>query len=366
MKSEIALMQRSFWLAEKGKGKTSPNPMVGAVIVKNGEIVGEGYHQGFGLPHAEIEALKMAGERAHDSDLYINLEPCCHYGKTPPCTKAITAAGIKKVIVSVLDPNPQVNGKGIGELKEAGIFAEVGILEKQGRQLNEVFFKWMTQSLPFTILKAAITLDGKTAAGGGDSKWITGEKARAKAREMRGWYDAVLVGINTVLKDDPLLTCRTSEFKNPIRIVLDSYLRISEDSALMKSLKEAPVWIATGSGDDEKIKKIEASGADVVRLPMKEGRIDLAALYQFLSSRQISSLFVEGGSKVFGAFLREKRIDKILLFMAPKLLGGAGGKGMIEGWGADSLSAAVKLKDWEVSSIDMDLLIQGYPEFSIS
>jgi diaminohydroxyphosphoribosylaminopyrimidine deaminase/5-amino-6-(5-phosphoribosylamino)uracil reductase len=363
MPSDNDCMRQVFKLAEKGKGKTSPNPMVGAVLVKNGEIVGEGFHQGFGMPHAEIEGLTCAGDKAEGSTLYINLEPCCHYGKTPPCSKALIDAGVKKVVVSILDPNPQVNGKGIQELRAAGIQVEVGVLEQEAKQLNEVFLKWIVKKQPFILLKAALTLNGKMADMDGDSKWITGEKAREKAREMRGWYDAVLVGIKTVLKDDPLLTCRTPGLKNPVRIALDTRLKIPLDSKLVKTVGEAPFWVATCHPDPDKVEKLQKAGVKVILLSEEEeGKVSLRALSEYLGACQISSLFVEGGAEVLGGFLKERLVDKIIFFMAPKLISDSG-LGVFQKWRENSIRQALILKNLAVSQIEQDVLIQGYPEF---
>jgi diaminohydroxyphosphoribosylaminopyrimidine deaminase/5-amino-6-(5-phosphoribosylamino)uracil reductase len=357
-------MERALVLAKKGMGKTSPNPMVGAVFVKDGKIVGEGFHRQAGLPHAEIEALKKAKEKAKGATLYVNLEPCCHYGKTPPCTSALIEAGVAKVVAAMLDPNPNVNGKGLQALRDAGIEVEVGLLKKKAQKLNECFITWMTKGRPFITLKYAMTLDGKIATSTGDSKWITSEKSRQKVHEIRSVHDAILVGINTVLSDNPLLTSRIPNAKNPIRIVLDTHLRIPLDSNLLQTVSESPVWIIGGEENLQKKESLEKKGASVLFFPDKNGKekVSLQKLCAYLGANAISSLLVEGGAKVHGAFLSEKLVDKMAVFIAPKLIGNHDAKSPIENWGKAFLKEAVRLHDVEMTPLGDDVLIEGYPK----
>lgn len=357
MKSEH-WMRRAFSLARNARGQTSPNPTVGAVLVKDGRLVGEGFHQKAGAPHAEIEALQKAGKEARDSILYINLEPCVHHGKTPPCTEALIQAKIKKVVTAALDPNPKVNGKGVQALQAGGIEVEVGFLEQEARKLNEAFFKWIVHGLPFVILKFAVTLDGKIAASSGDSHWITGEESRARAREMRSWSDAIVVGVNTILKDNPRLEARISNKKNPARVILDSSLRVPLEAQVIQTAEEIPTWIAAVHKDEKKQKALETAGVQVFYFSEKEGKVDLLELCRFLGRREITGLFVEGGARVHGSFLKAGLADKIAAFIAPTIMGE--GIGPIQGWGVDSLSAALRLHDIEFTEIKDDILIEGY------
>lgn len=355
-------MHRVFELALQGRGTTSPNPMVGAVLVKNGRVIGEGFHRQAGSPHAEIVALRAAGKKARGATLYVNLEPCSHQGRTPPCTEAILQAEIEKVITAMPDPNPEVNQKGIQDLRKAGIPVEVGIFEKEARKLNEVFLKWISSDFPFVLLKSAITLDGKIADAEGNSKWITGEKSRKLAREMRSWYDGILVGINTILQDDPLLTSRVRGGKNPIRLILDSTLRTPAESQIVKTARQVPTWIVASKKNPAREKLLSESGVEIFYFPLLKNRngVDLQKLCGFLGERKITSLLVEGGAKVHGSFLRERLADKVMLFVAPKFLGEAG-MSAIQGLGKNSLEEALPLKEIHVTKIDEDLLIEGYP-----
>lgn len=367
MSNHEQLMARALKLAELGRGQTSPNPLVGAVVVKNGEIVGEGYHQRAGSPHAEINALREAGERARDAVLYVTLEPCCHYGRTPPCTKAIIEAGIQEVIVGVTDPNPQVAGKGIRILKESGIKVQVGVLEEEVRRQNEAFFKYIRTKLPFVSLKAAVSLDGKIATRSGDSKWITGEEARLLVHRLRAESDAVLTGIGTVLADDPLLNVRLSGYKGrqPLRIVVDSSLRIPEESQLVQTAAQIPTAVAVirGNYSREKRERLEAIGVDVWELPASEGRVDLKSLLNLLGQKEIMNLLVEAGSAINAALLESRLVDKYIIFQAPLLIGGSDAPGIFGGEGFSMIKDCLRLSPVFTERVGGDMMITAYPEW---
>lgn len=360
-------MARALKLAELGRGKTSPNPLVGAVVVKDGEIVGEGYHQKAGTPHAEIHALRAAGERARGAVLYVTLEPCCHYGRTPPCTKAIIEAGIKEVIVAVTDPNPQVAGKGIRLLQESGIKVQVGVLAEEARRQNEAFFKYIRTKLPFVSLKAAVSLDGKIATGSGDSKWITGEEARLVVHRLRSESDAVLTGIGTVLADDPLLNVRLPGYqgRQPLRVVVDSSLRIPEESQLVQTAAQIPTAVAVikGNYSREKRARLEAVGVEVWELPASKGRVDLKALLSLLGQKEIMNLLVEGGSVLNAALLEGGLVDKYIIFQAPLLIGGCNAPGVFGGTGFPRIKDCLRLSPVFTEKVGEDLMITAYPEW---
>jgi diaminohydroxyphosphoribosylaminopyrimidine deaminase/5-amino-6-(5-phosphoribosylamino)uracil reductase len=351
-------MKLTINLAKKGMGKTSPNPLVGAVVVKNDRIIGKGYHKRFGEPHAEVNALKACKDKARDATLYVNLEPCCHYGKkTPPCTDMIKKSGIKKVVCATLDPNPQVNGRGIKTLRESGIEVDLGILEEEAKRLNEIYLKFITTGLPFVILKIAQTLDGKIATKLGDSKWITQEDSRRFVHSLRSWVDAVLVGANTVRKDDPELTIHEARGENPIRIILDSSGKISSNSKVIKENQNGKTILAT---TNQKIREKFKGKAEIWKIKKGEdGRVDLVQFLRKAGENQIASLLVEGGRGVFTSFLKEKLMDKIYYFLSPKILG----KGLdsFGDLGIKKISDSVTLRDCEIKRFNDDLLIVGYP-----
>src|SRR5262249_44076328 len=334
----------SLQLAAQGIGLVSPNPLVGSVVVKGGEVVGRGYHRYDDVKHAEVWALEEAGESARGATVYVNLEPCSHQGqgkRTPPCVKALIDAGVGRVIASMVDPNPEVNGRGFDQLRQAGIEVVVGILEEEARRLNEKFIKFVTTGCPFVHLKSACSLDGRIATRTGDSKWITGVEARARAQALRHEYDAILVGIGTILADDPLLTDRTSlARRRPLaRVVLDSHLRIPFDSRLVKTASEWPTLIFTSKQEDDRASvlpvpeqstipwknKSEALleyGVDVVCVETKDGRLDLKSVLTELGKRNLTSIIVEGGAEVAGSFVEQRLLDKVTFFIAPKIIGG--------------------------------------------
>jgi len=353
-------MRLTIKLAKKGMGKTSPNPLVGAVVVKNDQIISKGYHKRFGEPHAETNALTACKDKAENATLYVNLEPCCHYGKTPPCTDIIIKSGIRKVVCATLDPNPQVNGKGIRILKRAGVEVDLGILEGEAKKLNEVYLKFITTRLPFVMLKIAQTLDGRIATKPGDSKWITQEDSRHFVHSLRSWVDAVLVGANTVRKDDPELTIHDARGENPIRIILDSSGKISSNSKLIKENQNGKTILAT---TNEKIKNKFRGKAEIWKIKKsKDGKVDLVQLLRRAGENQISSLLVEGGSQIFTSFLKEKLVDKIYYFLSPKILG----KGIdsFGDLGIKKISDSIMLRDCEIKRFKNDLLVIGYPIWS--
>lgn len=360
--------ERYMWmaldLARQGFGKTNPNPMVGAVLVKDGEVVGTGYHEKAGQQHAEIVALREAGEKARGSVLYINLEPCSHHGRTPPCVDAIIEAGVRKVVISTIDPNPLVGGEGVRKLRQAGIKVKTGVLEDKARRLNEVFLKYITTKKPFIAVKAALTLDGKIASSSGESKWITGEGSRKLVHRLRSTSDGIMVGINTVLKDDPRLTARIEgeEVSNPVRIIVDSKGRIPLDSKVVKTASEVKTLLATTElADETHLEELSGEGVEVIRLPNKEGRVDLEALMHELGRREISVVLVEGGGSLNYSLLENHLVDKIYFFMAPLLLGGKDAPTPLEGAGADALEHCWSVKDLEIKQVEGDLLVTGYP-----
>lgn len=355
-------MKRALHLAQKGWGRTSPNPMVGAILVKNGKMVGQGYHTKAGEAHAEIVALREAKEEVKGSVLYINLEPCVHYGKTPPCAPQIIQSKVKRVVIGMEDPNPLVSGKGIEILRRAGLEVEVGVLEKECRRLNEAFSKFILKKEPFVILKVAVTLDGKIATRNGDSRWISGEASRHFVHQWRDRVDGVLVGIQTVLKDDPLLTARIKNGRDPYRIVLDSRLRIPEEARVIGTSPSRAIIASTEMAPKDKIEKLEQMGVQVLLLDTKEGKINLKSCLSKLGEMGMVSLMVEGGSRVNGSFLDEGLIDKLLLFLSPKIIGDRKALGIFDGKGISSIQEVLVLKGMKTRKMGEDILIESYFE----
>lgn len=355
-------MKRALLLARKGTGRTSPNPLVGAVLVKRGKVVGEGYHAKAGEAHAEIVALQKAGKKARGSTLYVNLEPCTHYGKTPPCAPAVIHAGVRRVVVGMVDPNPLVKGKGISTLKKAGVDVHCGTLEKECKTLNEAFCKYILRKEPFVILKAAATLDGRTATRNGESKWISNEASRRLVHRLRSEVDAVVVGVGTVLKDDPLLTARIRGGRDPVRIILDSHLRIPEDARVIGLSSSRTLIATTPLAPKEKVERLEKTGARVLFIESRKGRVDLRAFLSRMGEMGMMSLLVEGGSRVNGAFLDEGLVDKLLLFLSPRVMGDPLALGIFQGRGVDRLDDSASVKDVRVRRIGEDILVEGYME----
>ena len=356
-------MRLALRLAAQGIGYTSPNPMVGAVVVKGGRVVGRGYHRRAGSPHAEIHALKDAGSQAKTATLYVTLEPCNHQGRTPPCTEAIVRSGVRRVVVGCGDPNPRVAGGGVEYLRGQGILVDVGILEKSCLRLNEPFIKHVTTGLPLVIAKMAASLDGKIATYLGDSHWISNERSRRFVHKLRHAVDAILVGVGTVVADDPKLTTRLSgrKGKNPLRIILDTHLRTPVDSLVTSQTKEAPTIIATGPKPYKKRREnLEGKGVEVLPLPLVRGRVSLTELLKQLGNRDITSLLVEGGAEVHGGFFYDNLVDKVYLFFAPKIIGGNRAVPMVGGVGAGRVAEASPLRDIKVRRFDDDIMIEGY------
>jgi diaminohydroxyphosphoribosylaminopyrimidine deaminase/5-amino-6-(5-phosphoribosylamino)uracil reductase len=339
--------------------------MVGAVLVKEGRGVGEGYHEKTGEAHAEIVAIRQAKENTKGATLYLNLEPCSHYGKTPPCAPQVIEAGVRRVVIGMEDPNPLVKGRGIEILRRAGLDVEVGILEKECRRLNEAFCKYIVKKEPFVILKTAATLDGKTATRNGNSKWISGETSRRFVHQLRNWVDGVLIGIGTVLRDDPLLTARIRGGRDPYRIVLDSRLRIPEEAKVIGTSPSKAIIVSTELAPKEKLDKLGKTGAQVLILDSREGRVNLKSCLSRLGEIGIMDLLVEGGSEVNGSFLDENLIDKLLLFFSPRLIGDPQALGIFGGRGVSKLQEAIILKEIKTKRIGEDILFEGYFEKGI-
>jgi diaminohydroxyphosphoribosylaminopyrimidine deaminase/5-amino-6-(5-phosphoribosylamino)uracil reductase len=360
-------MKLALRLAARGAGWVSPNPMVGAVVVKDGQVVGRGYHRRVGLPHAEVEALQAAGAAAQGAELYVTLEPCNHEGRTPPCTGAILSAGVSRVIVAVRDPNPRVAGGGVEFLRSRGVPVEVGLLEAEARRLNEAWFHWVTTGRPWVTVKAACSLDGRIATAGGESQWLTGEAARAMGHRLRHQADAIVVGIGTVLADDPQLTTRLpgkkteNPGKDPIRIVLDSKLRTPLTARLLHLDSPAPTWVAcTSQAPPARRRALEELGARVLELPEVAGRVSLPALLELLGTQQVQSLLVEGGAEVLGAFFDQKLVNLFRFFYAPTILGGGTALGVVGGLGVRRLKEAPRAKNLKIRRVGEDFLVSGY------
>lgn len=353
-------MKRALELARLGEGHVNPNPMVGAVIVKDGRIIGEGYHQKYGEPHAERNALQNCRESPKGADLYVTLEPCCHYGKTPPCTEAIIANGIKRVIVGSFDCNPLVAGKGIAILREAKVTVTEGVLQQECDELNKVFFHFVHTKKPYVVMKYAMTLDGKIATYTGASKWITGEKARKKVHEDRGRFMAIMAGVGTVLADNPLLTCRIEGKKSPIRIICDTHLRTPPDAEIVKTARDVPTILAVSFGISEEKKRVYIEkGCEVWELPVKENVVDLNVLMQKLGEQKIDSVLLEGGGTLNYSALKSGVVDAVQTYIAPKIFGGKEAKTPVEGRGVSLTEEAFKVKNTKVSYIGEDILIES-------
>ncbi len=353
-------MRRALELAHKGEGHVNPNPMVGAVIVKDGEIIGEGYHEKYGELHAERNALKNCSKPPKGADMYVTLEPCCHYGKTPPCTEAIIESGIKRVIVGSVDANPLVAEKGIAILRKSGIEVTVGILQKECEALNKIFFHYMKTGKPYVTMKYAMTLDGKIATYTGASKWITGEAARNKVHEDRGRFMAIMVGVGTVLADDPLLTCRIPGKKSPVRIICDTHLRTPSDAKIVKTAGDIRTIIAVSDKvGEEKKEEFKRAGCEFIELPEKSEGIDLEILMQKLGEMRIDSILLEGGGTLNDTALKSGIVSAVQAYIAPKIFGGAEAKTPVEGGGIMLPGEAFCLKNISISQIEKDILIEG-------
>ena len=356
-------MKMALALAAKGMGYTSPNPMVGAVVVKEGRVVGKGWHQAVGGPHAEVHAIDDAGEEARGATLYVTLEPCNHTGKTPPCTEKILKAGIKRVVMAMDDPNPDVRGGGKGYLHSQGVQVDSGVCETEARKLNECFVKFVTTKRPFVTLKCASTLDGRIATRTGDSKWISGPSSRRFVHELRHASDAILVGINTVKTDDPSLTTRLEEMRghDPMRVILDTRLSINKDAKVLRLESCSDTLIVCGkSATQSKKKELEGQGIKIVEMAEKNGWIDLDALMDSLGKMSVVSLLIEGGSRVIASALAAGIVDKVLFFYGPKILGGDDGIPICKGDGPDKMENCLQVKTMKVRRFDADVMIEGY------
>lgn len=363
MEKHTSYMAMALELAKLGWGRTNPNPLVGAVIIKNDRIIGKGYHRQLGGLHAEIEALNNLTEDPKGSTIYINLEPCSHFGKTPPCADALVKAGVGKVIIGMIDPNPLVSGRGISILQKAGIEVIEGVMGKECQKLNEIFIKYITRKKPFVMIKSAMTLDGKISTNTGDSKWISNEESRLFVHSLRDRYSAIMVGINTILQDDPSLTTRLAhkEGKDPIRIVVDSNARIPLNSKVINSSLKAPMILAVANElPREKFRMLKDKNVKVIAAGSKNGKVDLSRLMEELYNMQIDSVLIEGGGTLNYSALEAGIVDKVLMFIAPKIVGGSQAKTAFEGKGVSSIDEAYKVRDCEVMKIGNDILVEGY------
>lgn len=358
-------MKKALDLASKGQGETSPNPMVGAVIVKDGNVVGKGYHQSAGKAHAEVNAIDDAGINAENATLYVTLEPCNHHGRTPPCTEKILEAGIQRLVVAMEDPNPDVKGGGMVYLAAGGITVVSGVLRAEAERLNEAFAKFVKKKIPFVILKCAATLDGQIATRTGDAKWVTGGAARQYVHALRHRADAILVGIGTVRKDNPFLTTRlqNKQGRNPIRIILDTNLTISEEANVIQSTSEAETWVISGkhpANAMDRRDRLEKAGVRLIEAPVNRGRIDLPRLMRLLGRNHVTSLLIEGGGDIIASAVSAGIVDKIMFFYAPKLLGGNDGVPICRGKGPELMKGAWPVTGITVRRFDDDIMIEGY------
>lgn len=354
-------MRRAFRLAERGRGLASPNPPVGAVVVRDGKVVAEGFHQGPGTPHAEIVALEAAGELTRGATLYITLEPCTHQGRTPPCAPRVIAAGFERVVVGATDPNPAVDGRGITALRDAGIEVEAGVLESDADRLIQAFSKHVRTGRPFVTGKMAVSLDGRAAAADGSSQWITGPSARRDAHRLRAEADAIIAGVSTVVRDDPKLTVRLRGYRGrqPLRVVVDSAARTPADAAVLDGT--APTLIATtDKATEDAVNALKARGAEVLRFPSRDGRVDLAAVLEQLGRRGVASVLVEGGPTLLGDAVERGFVDRFVFYVAPKLLG-SGGPGAVAALVAPTIADARDLRVGSVRHVGADLRIEAYP-----
>jgi diaminohydroxyphosphoribosylaminopyrimidine deaminase/5-amino-6-(5-phosphoribosylamino)uracil reductase len=362
---DIEFMRRALRLAEKGKGLTNPNPLVGAVVVKKGKIVGQGYHRKAGLAHAEVLALDQAGRASKGACLYVNLEPCSHTGRTAPCVDKIKASGIKQVIFAMSDPNPLNNGKGSAVLRRHGIKVVSGVLEQEAREINQVFIKYISKKLPFVTVKVAQSLDGKIATKSGHSRWISSPATRKFAHQLREQVDAILVGINTVLLDNPLLSCRINARlcrKQPKKIILDSRLRTPERANIFSSRSPGPVLIATTRfAPRSKVLSWRKRGISVIMAKERHGRVDLKHLFKQLAGQEIAHILIEGGGEVVASALKQRLVDKMYVAVSPKIIGGRSAPTSIGGKGINRINQATELIDIRLIRSGPDLLIEGRP-----
>ncbi len=361
MQTHEQYIKECLKLARQGEGQVSPNPLVGSLVLdKNGEIVGKGYHQKYGEPHAEVNTLNMAGNKAKGGTIYVNLEPCSHHGKTPPCADRIIKEGLKKVVIGMQDPNPKVAGSGIKKLNDAGIEVVTDILEGECKKLNEIFIKNIKEKKSFIAVKTASTIDGKIAASSKSSKWITSEKARNKVQQLRNKYDAILTGSGTVLEDDPSLTCRMDNGRNPVRIIIDSTLKTSPTAKVYNQCG-TQVWVAVADFiEDEKIKNYPKH-INFIKCPLSNAKkIDLNYLTKKLYENNIYSIMIEAGGLLNGAFIKENLVDKLYLFVAPKILGDNAGLSIFDGFNINNIKKCINIEFKSIERLEPDLLLESY------
>jgi diaminohydroxyphosphoribosylaminopyrimidine deaminase / 5-amino-6-(5-phosphoribosylamino)uracil reductase len=367
LQKDSKYMKEAIRLAAKGLGRTSPNPVVGAVIVRHGKIIASGYHKKAGLNHAEVEALSMIGGKGRPDDtLYVTLEPCNHHGKTPPCTEAILRSGIRNIVIGMSDPNPSVEGGGAKYLKKKGVRVTSDVLEMECRRLNESWLKFISTGRPFVIAKSAITMDGWTATSKGHSKWITNERSRNFVHRLRDGVDGIMAGVGTIIADDPSLTARLKNGKgrDPVRIIVDTHLRMPHNAKVLSPDSDSRTIIVVGNKTSKsRFHAFERGNIHILTCAIKHGRIDLSRLMDALGKMSIVTLMVEGGSEIMGSMIRECLVDKFYLFTAPRILGGDDGVPMARGKGAERMDESVTLRDMQIKRFDNDLLIIGYPEY---
>ena len=364
---DVDFMREALRMARRGLGRTSPNPAVGAVVVSGGVIVARGYHRRAGMPHAEVEALGALDGRAPGATLYVTLEPCNHFGKTPPCTRAIVEAGVKRVVVGMMDPNPHVEGGGCDYLAGCGIEIATGVLERECSALNEQFIRFVTSGRPFVTVKSALTMDGWTGTSTGHSKWVTNEQSRRFVHRLRDRVDAVMVGVGTVLADDPRLTTRLASGRagrDPVRIVVDTNLRTPPEAKVVRHDSPADTILAVGMDvPPEKVKRVLRPGVRVLRCAVVDGKVDLPSLLGIVAGQCITGVLVEGGASVVGSLIRQRLVDKFLVFRSPRLLGGDDGIPMARGAGPTGMDRCLVLRDIRVRRFGDDVLTVGYPDY---
>lgn len=356
MDTDATYMRRALELAARARGRTSPNPMVGCVVVRDGAVIGEAYHEAAGQAHAEVKAIEAAGGDVRDATLYLTLEPCAHTGRTPPCAVLLAERRPKRVVVAMEDPNPRVAGQGIRRLREAGVPVEVGLLEAEARELNEIFVKYITTGLPFVVAKCGMTLDGKIATWSGDSKWVTGEASRAWVHRLRDELDAILVGSRTVMTDDPSLTTRLPEGggRDPIRVVVNAGEYLDERHHVFHLDSSAPTWVVLPEG------KAFKAGAETLCAPSGPGGVDMVHVMRELGRREVTSVLVEGGGTVLASVFEAGLVDKVMFFIAPKIAGGRDAVSAVEGQGVEFMRDAIPLERMSAQPVGDDMLIQAY------
>lgn len=363
---DLRFMRRALALAARARGLASPNPMVGCVVVRGGKVVGEGYHKAAGTPHAEVHAFRAAGARVRGATVYVTLEPCASWGRTPPCVDAVLAARPKRVVVAMEDPNPLTAGRSLARMREAGIAVEVGLLGAEARELNAAFAKYIVTGMPYVVLKAALTLDGKVAARTGDSKWITGEAARADAHRWRGWSDAILVGSGTVKADDPALTNRlaSKRLPSPTRVVFDPELQTSPKAKVLQGASRSGggAWVLCGpKAPDRRARALEDAGAEIIRLPLRKGGFAWEETLKALGSRGVASVLLEGGPRLWTSAFEAGVVDRFVLYYAPKLLGGAESLPFLAGRGPARMEEALGLRVLRREALGEDWVVEAVP-----